>query len=179
MWDTPSLLDYFSQALSLSWAATVPPFPQQVTKAQPGEIALVRAKGSKQRSRLFGARGVWLWQFRTPGRNAIGTPESPLKQIKDILNREQGEKRLNKAGLKPEHRLLLSLEREKESSRTQMKKRRDGCDLPRGSKCGSLRWISSRANQRQRSLGADWFVFIHALPVKFTLITKYPFHLDF
>lgn len=111
MWATPSLLDYFSYALSLSWAATAPPFPQQVTKAQPGEIALLRAKGSEQRSRLFGASGVRLWRFRTPGRNAIGTLESSLKQIKDILNKEEGEKRPNKAGLKPEYRLRLSLER--------------------------------------------------------------------
>lgn len=39
-----------------------------------------------------------------------------------------------------------------------MKKRRDGCNTPRGSRRGSQGWISSRSNQRRRSPGAHGFV---------------------
>lgn len=52
-------------------------------------------------------------------------PEPYFKQIKDILNNEDGEERLEKAGLKPEHRPLLSCE-DKRELQSSDKKRRDG-----------------------------------------------------
>lgn len=78
------------------------PFPQQVMKAQPREIVLSREKGSEQRISPSGARGDSFRALRTSGKNATGIPESCLKQIKGILNNKEGEKKLDKAGLKPE-----------------------------------------------------------------------------
>lgn len=92
-------------------------------------------------------QGRWLWSSQSSWTDAAGTPESHFKQIKDILNNEEGEERLDKAELKHERRPLLSLNGWKENCRTQMEMGRDGCDPPRGSKCGSRGWISSRPNQ--------------------------------
>ena len=47
----------------------------------------------------------------------MGTLESDFKQIKDLLKNDQGEKRLEKAGLKPHRRPLLSLKRLKKKKR--------------------------------------------------------------
>lgn len=57
------------------------------------------------------AKGDGFGALKTPGKNAAGTLESDFKQIKDLLNNDQGEKRLDKAGLKPQHRSLLPLKR--------------------------------------------------------------------
>lgn len=67
------------------------------------ETDLSRAKGSEQGSSPSGAGGDGSGVFRIPGRDAVGIPESSLKLIKYILDNEEGERRFDKAGLKPEH----------------------------------------------------------------------------
>ena len=80
-----------------------PPFPRQVMRGQPREIDLSRVKGSEQGSSPFGAGGDGFGVFSIPGRNAVGIPQTSLKLIKDILDNEGGERRFDKAGLKPGH----------------------------------------------------------------------------
>ena len=62
----------------------------------------------------LGARGDGFEALGTSGRNAVGTPEPDFKQMKDSLNNEDGEKSLEKAGLKPEYRTTIVIEKIKE-----------------------------------------------------------------
>ena len=61
----------------------------------------------------LGTRGDGFGALSIPGRKAAGTLELHFKQIKDILNNEEGEERFEKAGLKAEHRPPLLLRRRK------------------------------------------------------------------
>lgn len=80
-------------------------------KAQPGEISCSRQKEVSKEAVPLGARRDGFGALSNPGRKATGTPEPYFKQIKDILNNEDREERLQKAGLKPKHRPPLSLRR--------------------------------------------------------------------
>lgn len=136
MHNTPSLLGHFTvQVFELGSGGTFFPMMDHESTAK-GNCLLKDKRNGAKKQPLWGQEEMVL-ELLVPLEGRLQVPPEPyFKQIKDILNNEDGEERLEKAGLKPEHRPLLSCE-DKRELQSSDKKRRDGWFPPEAASMGT------------------------------------------